>query len=192
MTAKCISFVYNMHYHVIAKWQKLGTVDNRKIYLQTKYRFVFLHLENSSFPLFYFIFFYKNTITGFCARHCGSMYKCYVGIAARTAISKCHSDDYIKSYICMLRGSLRMRKKKEKEYIFIVRVIVSYDYNLSYDYLCENYRMIFASEKNPTKRRTMIESIQSLKSWDIFCWPNFEWYTSIGLQVCFKNVTTSL
>jgi len=43
-----------------------------------------------------------------------------------------------------------MRKKKErkkKEYIFIVRVIVSYDYNLSYDYLCENYRMIFASEK---------------------------------------------
>ena len=50
-----------------------------------------------SFILFLF-FFYKNTITGFCARHCGSMYKCYVGIAARTAISKCHSDDYIKSY----------------------------------------------------------------------------------------------
>ena len=49
----------------------------------------------------------------------------------------------------MLRRSLRMRKKKrkKKEYIFIVRVIVSYDYNLSYDYLCENYRMIFASEK---------------------------------------------
>jgi hypothetical protein len=40
-------------------------------------------------------------------------------------------------------------KRKKKEYIFIVRVIVSYDYNLSYDYLCENYRMIFASEKNP-------------------------------------------
>jgi hypothetical protein len=34
----------------------------------------------------------------------------------------------------------------------------------SYDYLCENYRMIFASEKKTTKRRTMIESIQSLKS----------------------------
>ena len=95
MTAKCISFVSPHALSRNCEMTKIGYGRQSKSLLASK---ISLCISPSGEFFFSFIFFfYKNTIIGFCARHCGSVYKSYAGIAARTAKSQCHSDDYIKS-----------------------------------------------------------------------------------------------